>query len=102
MGGGRVELLAPYMDAMLAFVGLVASDGMDRSESLLRATIGLLGDMASAFPAGPVLVKLQQPWVLDYIKLGRSRGNSSETRKTANWAREVLKASAGSMGAPVL
>ena len=103
---GKADVLLPYMDYTLAFVGLVASDSIDRSETLLRSTIGLVGDLATAYPTGPVMVKLQQPWVFEYIKVGRSRGNGTETRKTANWAREVLKKSASlgssSSGTPVL
>lgn len=101
--GGRADALLPYMEYTLAFVGLVASESVDRSEALLRGTIGLLGDMATAFPSGPVMSKLQQPWVLDYIKVGRSRGNGSETRKTANWARDLIKKGLGSAtGTPVM
>lgn len=94
----KADVLLPYMDYTIAFIGIVASD-MDRSETLLRNTIGLLGDIASAYPSGPVMAKLQQPWVMEYIKVGRSRGNGPETRKTSNWAREMLKKA---VGAPVL
>lgn len=100
--GGKVDVLLPYMEYTISFIGLVASEGVDRSESLLRGSIGLLGDIATAFPQGPVMAKLQQQWVLDYIKVGRSRGNGSETRKTANWARDVIKKSASAAGTPIM
>ncbi|WFC98298.1 karyopherin Kap95 [Malassezia yamatoensis] len=101
--GGKAELLVPYMEYTIAFVGLVASDSADRSETLLRTTIGLLGDIATAFPSGPVVAQLQQHWVTEYIKVGRSRTNGSETRKTANWARDTIKKLVGSnLNTPVL
>lgn len=89
--GSHEAVLQPYIESTLGFLALVASDSGDRSEALLRSTIGLIGDLATAFPPGPVLAQLQQPWVLEYIKIGRSRGYGAETRKTANWAREMLK-----------
>ncbi|PKI85159.1 karyopherin Kap95 [Malassezia vespertilionis] len=103
--GNKADLFYPYVESTLAFIGLVASDSADRSEVLLRSTIGLLGDLACAFPAGPVMQQLQQQWVLDYIKVGRSRGNGAETRKTANWARELVKKStmgSSAVGTPTL
>ena len=51
----KADVLLPYMDYTIAFIGIVASD-MDRSETLLRNTIGLLGDIASAYPSGPCLL----------------------------------------------
>lgn len=97
--GNKADLLLPYMESVITFVGLVASESTDRSETLLRSTIGLLGDVATAFPTGPVMAQLQQQWVLEYIKLGRSRTNGSETRKTANWARDTIKKAPGGSGA---
>lgn len=99
--GAHEAILQPYIESTLAFLALVASDNIDRSETLIRSTIGLIGDLASAYPSGPVLAQLQQPWVLDYIKIGRSRGFGAETRKTATWAREMLKKMPSSSAAAV-
>lgn len=74
---------------MFQFIALVASAQIERTESLMRATIGLLGDLASAFPNGELKGLLSASWVAEFIKAGRGRGNGVETRKTASWAREV-------------
>lgn len=96
----HVAPLQPYVEFMLAFVGLVASDSANRSEALLRSTLGLLGDLASAFPSDPMLTQLQQAWVQEYIKVGRARVNGQETRKTAYWAREMIKNAQAGAGMP--
>lgn len=98
----KADVLAQYMEFAITFIGLVARDSFERDEALLRTTLGLLGDIASAFPSGPIMNELQQPWVMDYIKLGRSRTNGSETRKTANWARELIKKPLGGVGTPII
>ncbi|WFD36169.1 karyopherin Kap95 [Malassezia cuniculi] len=89
--GAHEAILEPYLEATVAFISVVATEKSDRSESLIRSTIGLIGDLASAYPNGQVRVKLQQFWAQEFIKLGRSRAYSAETRKTANWAREIIK-----------
>ena len=98
----KADVLAQYMEFAITFIGLVARDSFERDEALLRTTLGLLGDIASAFPSGPIMNELQQPWVMDYIKLGRSLTNGSETRKTANWARELIKKPLGGVGTPII
>ncbi|KAJ1031485.1 hypothetical protein NDA13_001878 [Ustilago tritici] len=91
--GNRVEALQPYVEGMFAFIALVAQAQAQSqaSEPLIRGALGLLGDLASAFPNGELKVLLTGAWVAEFIKLGRGRGNGSETRKTAAWAREMVK-----------
>ncbi|PWN46943.1 putative karyopherin beta-1 subunit [Violaceomyces palustris] len=90
-GGERTAALQPFVETMFAFIALVAAAQVERSEALIRGTIGLLGDLASAFPNGELKVLLQQQWISEFIKAGRGRGNTSETRKTAAWAKEMVK-----------
>ncbi|PWY98805.1 putative karyopherin beta-1 subunit [Testicularia cyperi] len=98
VSGMRTNLTAlqPYVEGMFAFIALVAQSQAQGQavESLIRGTIGLLGDLASAFPNGELKTLLSAPWVAEFIKSGRGRGNGSETRKTAAWAREMVKKAA--------
>lgn len=91
--GDRTAGLQPYVETMFAFIALVAQAQAQTqaSEPLIRGTTGLLGDLASAFPGGELKTLLQQPWIGEFIKAARGRGNTAETRKTAAWAREMVK-----------
>ncbi|EPQ30681.1 uncharacterized protein PFL1_01582 [Pseudozyma flocculosa PF-1] len=93
VASGQAEKLQPYVEAMFQFIGLVAQAQAltQASEALIRGAIGLLGDLASAYPKGELKVLLQEPWVAEFIKAGRGRGNTPDTRKTAAWAREMVK-----------
>ena len=86
----RTELLQPYVEGIIEFTKLVHDTSAERTEPLLRGAIGLLGDLASAFPHGELKATFSQMWVPDLVKAGRSKTNSAETRKTAAWAREQL------------
>lgn len=65
----------------------------DRTEAILRSAIGLLGDLAEAFPNGQLKEPLSSSWVADLLKAGRTKMGGSETKKVAKWAREVRLAS---------
>ena len=86
----RVDLLTPHIESILQFVKLVHDSPYERSESLLRGAIGLLGDLASAFPNKELQVPLSQSWVPELVKQARAKGNGAETRKIAAWAREQI------------
>ena len=91
--GSRIEALQPYVEGMFAFIALVAQaqTQSQASEPLIRGALGLLGDIASAYPNGELKVLLGAPWVTEFVKAGRGRGNGTETRKIAAWAREMVK-----------
>lgn len=86
--GGKVEIMLPYINDIFAFLHLVLTD-QDRTEAILRSAIGLLGDLAEAFPNGQLKDLLSSSWVADLLKAGRTKMGGSETKKVAKWAREV-------------
>lgn len=90
-GANRVDLLQPYAEVVFNFLTFVSSYNVERGEPLLRATLGLLGDLAGTFPNGELKAALANPSIAELIKAGRSRSNGSETRKLAAWAREEVK-----------
>ncbi|CAO1632013.1 unnamed protein product [Sympodiomycopsis kandeliae] len=94
-GSNRVDLLQPYVEIVFNFLTFVSSYNVERGEGLLKAALGLLGDLASTFPNGELKTALGHPSIAELIKAGRSRSAGTETRKLAAWAREeVRKASA--------
>lgn len=66
---------------------LVVND-VNHTEELIKANVGLLGDLASAVPL-EVRQIMQQQWVKQLIEEAL-RSSDKSTRETARWARQVL------------
>ncbi|GAA6025213.1 hypothetical protein JCM10207_001492 [Rhodosporidiobolus poonsookiae] len=88
--GGKADLLLPYIGGIFSFLHLCLTD-QDRTEPILRSAIGLLGDLAEAFPNGQLKEALSSPWVSDVLKAGRTKMGGSETKKVTKWAREMVR-----------
>ncbi|BGP19924.1 hypothetical protein JCM10213_002282 [Rhodosporidiobolus nylandii] len=88
--GGKSDLLLPYISSIFSFLHLVLTD-QDRTDSILRSAIGLLGDLAEAFPNGQLKEPLNSPWVGEILKAGRTKMGGTETKKVAKWAREMVR-----------
>lgn len=87
----RTDLLQPYVGLLVGFLNFVSTHNVERTESLLKAALGLLGDLASTFPNGELKAALTEPSIAELIKSGRSRTLEPETRKLAAYAREEVK-----------
>ncbi|KAI8354340.1 armadillo-type protein [Mortierella sp. GBAus27b] len=84
-------LLGPHLVHMFEFLATVYSDP-ERSDNLLRSMIGLIGDLADSFPGGEIKTFLQQDWITQCLKEGRSsRQQSVTTKEVARWAKEMVK-----------
>ncbi|KAF8901570.1 armadillo-type protein [Mucidula mucida] len=84
----KVEILLPYANAILELIFHSLSDE-ERSESVVKLSCGLIGDLADCFPSGQLKAALLQQWVANELR-ARTRMNS-ETKKTMRWAREMVK-----------
>lgn len=80
----------PYIADIFTFLHLALTD-QDRTESILRSAIGLLGDLAEAFPNGQLKEPLSSPWVAELLRAGRTKMGGAETKKVAKWAREMIR-----------
>lgn len=60
----------------------------EKTETALKLSIGLIGDLADTFPNGQIKEFLLTDWVAIALK-NKSRV-SAETKRTMRWAREVL------------
>ncbi|KAI9791457.1 MAG: karyopherin beta [Candelina submexicana] len=88
---GKTNLLPPYVDSIFQLLSIVFQD-QNRSENLLRSAMGVIGDLADAFPSGEYSNYYRVDWVSQMIK--ETRGNrdfSARTTDTARWAREQVK-----------
>lgn len=87
----RVDLIQPYIELVFSFLTFIASYQVERGETLLKACLGLIGDLAGTFPNGELKAALSQPAITELIKAGRSRTMAQSTRKLANYAREEVR-----------
>ncbi|KAL9031876.1 MAG: hypothetical protein Q9196_000131 [Gyalolechia fulgens] len=98
MKQGKVDSLRPYVESILKFLHLVAQDP-NRSEALLRAAMGVVGDLADAFPGGDYAEAFRAEWMTQLVREVRSSQEySARTKETARWAREQIKRQAVGWG----
>jgi hypothetical protein len=82
--------LAPYVDSIFAYLVKVAQP-VDVSEEILKSSIGLIGDLATAGGA-PLLAYVTNPSVTAIIQQGIQLGAQSgnlELQETAQYAQGV-------------
>jgi importin subunit beta-1 len=89
------QVLQQYVPAIVQVLGLIATD-QNRSESLMRAAMGVIGDLADAYPNGELVDAFRQDWMTVMIKETKTnREFSPRTIETARWAREQVKRQLG-------
>ncbi|KAI0204261.1 armadillo-type protein [Astrocystis sublimbata] len=91
----KTEALQPYVESIFQLLNIIAQD-MNRSESLMRSAMGVIGDLADAYPNGQLADAFRQDWLNVMIKETRSnREFQARTIETARWAREQVKRQLG-------
>ncbi|CCM03217.1 uncharacterized protein FIBRA_05341 [Fibroporia radiculosa] len=84
----QVSLLLPHVQSILDLVQKSLADS-ERTESSVKLAIGLVGDLADAFPDGQIKQFLLAEWIMSEL---RTKGRTlAETKKTLRWAREMVK-----------
>ncbi|KAI0602571.1 ARM repeat-containing protein [Biscogniauxia sp. FL1348] len=92
---GKTQALQPYVQAIFQLLNIISQD-MNRSESLMRSSMGVIGDLADAFPNGELSDAFRQDWVTTMIKETKTnREFQPRTIDTARWAREQVKRQLG-------
>ncbi|KAI0351594.1 ARM repeat-containing protein [Trametes cingulata] len=84
----KVELLLPHVPSMLELCQRCLADS-ERTENTIKLAVGLIGDLADAFPNGQIKQYLLAEWIASELRM-KSRV-SPETKKTVRWAREMVK-----------
>lgn len=93
--GSKCELLQPYVESIFRLLHVVFQD-QNRSEALLRSSMGVVGDLAVAFPGGECAELFKNPWVTAMIKETKSnRDFSPSTIAVAKWAKEQITKQTG-------
>ncbi|KAI5467792.1 armadillo-type protein [Mariannaea sp. PMI_226] len=91
----KTQALQQYVPAIFTLLGVVAND-LNRSEPLMRAAMGVIGDLADAYPNGELVDAFRQDWLTAMIKETKTnRDFMPRTIETARWAREQVKRQLG-------
>ncbi|KAI8384226.1 armadillo-type protein [Radiomyces spectabilis] len=89
-GSAKISLLLQYIPYIFSFLKSIAIDP-HRSDSLTRAVVGLLGDLAEAF-GSQIKQFLQEEWIPVFLREVRvSRHFGTSTKETSRWAKEMIK-----------
>ena len=89
------QLLTPYVESIFSLLQNVWQDP-NRSEALLRTSMGVIGDLSETFPNGEYSQFFSQQWITTMAREVRANKEySPRTQDTARWAREQIKRQSG-------
>lgn len=92
---GKPAMLQPYVETIFHLLHVIHSDP-NRTEALLRSSMGVVGDLSTAFPNGECADYFRQDWISAMAKeIRANREFSDRTRETARWARLEIKKQIG-------
>lgn len=89
------NLLQPYTESIFQLLHTVYQDP-NRTEALLRSSMGVVGDISEAFPQGEFSHYFRNDWLTAMARDTRANKDfAPRTQETARWAREQIKRQAG-------
>ncbi|TAQ89883.1 hypothetical protein B7494_g1838 [Chlorociboria aeruginascens] len=92
---GKTQLLQPYVESIFSLLNIVWLD-QNKSDALMRSSMGVIGDLADAFPHGEFSAYYRAEWLTAMIKETKTnREFQIRTIETARWAREQVKRQIG-------
>lgn len=92
---GKTQQLVPYVQSIFELLHAVWMES-SRTEALLRSSLGVVGDLADAFPHGEFAEFYRADWLTAMAREVRSnREFQARTQDTARWAREQIKRQIG-------
>ncbi|KAJ6160500.1 hypothetical protein N7470_003896 [Penicillium chermesinum] len=90
-GKPEITQLQPYIESIFHLLHIISQDST-RSEGLMRSAMGVIGDLADAYPNGELAAYFRNDWVTSLVRETRtSRQYSPRTIETARWTREQVK-----------
>jgi len=96
--GNKVQLLQPFVESIFQLLHQVYQDS-NRTEGLLRSSMGVVGDISEAFPNGEFANLFRADWLTQMARDVRSSKEfSPRTQDTARWARDQIKRQSASTG----
>ncbi|KAK0802093.1 karyopherin Kap95 [Friedmanniomyces endolithicus] len=98
--GNNTNLLQPYIESIFQLLQTVYQDP-NRTEALLRSSMGVIGDISEAFPSGEYSQYFNNEWLTNMARDTRANKEfSPRTQDTARWAREQIKRQSGKAQKP--
>ncbi|KJX95888.1 importin subunit beta-1 like protein [Zymoseptoria brevis] len=95
---GKQQLLQPYVESIFQLLQSVYADP-NRTEALLRSSMGVVGDVSEAFPNGEFSQHFCEEWLTSMARETRANKDFSQrTQDTARWAREQIKRQSAAAG----
>ncbi|KAI0971956.1 armadillo-type protein [Xylaria arbuscula] len=92
---GKTQALQSYVQSIFQLLNIIAQD-LNRTEPLMRSAMGVIGDLADAYPNGELADAFRQDWLAVMIKETKSNHDfQPRTIETARWAREQVKRQLG-------
>ncbi|CAG8954291.1 hypothetical protein HYFRA_00005912 [Hymenoscyphus fraxineus] len=93
--GEKTALLSTYVESIFTLLNVVYLD-QNKSDALLRSAMGVIGDLADAFPNGEFAGFYRSDWLTTMVRECRAnREYQPRTTETARWAREQIKRQIG-------
>ncbi|KAF3398302.1 Importin subunit beta-1 [Penicillium rolfsii] len=90
-GSSQITLIQPFVESIFQLLHIISQEG-NRSEGLMRSAMGVIGDLADAFPNGELATYFRHDWVTTLVRETRTtRQYSDRTIETARWTREQVK-----------
>ncbi|KAJ5819218.1 hypothetical protein N7474_004809 [Penicillium riverlandense] len=90
-GHPQITQIQPFVESIFQLLHNISQEG-NRSEGLMRSSMGVIGDLADAFPNGELAAYFRNDWVTTLVRETRTtRHFSARTIETARWTREQVK-----------
>ncbi|KAI9042171.1 karyopherin beta [Aspergillus affinis] len=94
-GTAEVSQLQPFVETIFQLLHLISQDS-GRSEGLMRASMGVIGDLADAYPNGEFAAFFRNDWINSLVtETRRNKDFGPRTIETARWTREQVKRQVG-------
>ncbi|KAJ3327361.1 karyopherin beta, partial [Blyttiomyces sp. JEL0837] len=96
LGAQKANLIAPYVDRMFTFMGVIVEDSLYKeSNTLPLAIAGLIGDIAEAFKEQPGMINqatFRQGWIDSLLKDLKEIGKfNAKATELAKWVKLCVK-----------
>lgn len=92
---GKTQALQPFVQSIFQMLNIISQD-MNRSEALMRSSMGVIGDLADAYPGGELVDMFRSDWLTAMIRETKTNSEfQGRTKDTARWAREQVKRQVG-------
>ncbi|KAF9516651.1 hypothetical protein BS47DRAFT_619973 [Hydnum rufescens UP504] len=89
-GSGKGRLILQYVPSIFDLLRRTVQDE-ERTELVFQKAMGLIGDLAEAFPNGEIRDQLLSDWIISNLLKAKPRGQTAEAKRTIKWAKEMVR-----------